>query len=297
LERFAVRKHLSLGFLVAISFAFSACTKGGGDDNGGGGNNPPSSGSGQTECGVVSDGRLINPDPDDGEFVQVVGAISVNLVVIADGSTGANRRVIKLQGVGESTSAFGDREGRSDIIALTSNGAYFFKATEDCEAVFSNGSRGSIGSLLTPNGKSVAEELIRKRYAPVDRNDACGGALLGGCLSQVQSTTPEGSAGNIAGGFLWKPISENDGNLVIQVFECDAKIEVRSSAFPGTVLSPQNLGSGNARCSTFRFDKPGCAFGAATVRVLDRDTGLPYLFRGSPDIEIANGCQRFEIPR
>jgi hypothetical protein len=289
-----VRSRLLSGFVVAVSISLCACTKGGGGDSGT--DAPPSKG-GQTECGVVSDGRLINPDPDDGEFVQVVSAISVNLVVIANGSDGANRRVIKLQGVGESTTAFGDREGRSDIANLTSNGAYFFKATDDCEAVFSNGSRGAIGSLLTPNGRSVAEELIRKRYAPVDRNDACGGSLLGGCLAQIQSATPEGSAGEIAGGFLWKPISESDGNLVIQVFECDVQIEVRSSTFPGAVLSPQNLGSGNARCSTFRFDRPGCAFGAATVRVLDRDTGLPYLFQGSSDIEIANGCQRFEIPR
>ena len=58
----------------------------------------------------------------------------------------------------------------------------------------------------------------------------------------------------------------------------------------------EQAGAGNARCTTVRGDKPGCAYGNATVEIFDAFTGLPYVFTGGKTKLTVNGCQRFEFP-
>lgn len=257
---------------------------GGGNGGGGGGAN----GNTTLDCGIVSDGDLSYPDLGDGETVQVVSVLSNNLVVIADRTSGQNRRLVKLQGLGNSPTDF-KRQGAIDRIERkTAQGAVFFKAG-DCEVTLDNGGIGTIGSLLTLNGESLTEDLIKNDFAPADANDACSGSLFGACLKDLESSVDQEIRGELKTSFLWKPVSDSDGNLAVLVYECNVRVFVN-----GTEL--RFAGSGNGRCSTMRGDRPGCAYGSnAVVKVIDADTELPYTHEGSTEITIPSGCQRFEF--
>lgn len=293
--RFQFRTLRFVPFLPCLLLAFAVgCTKGGSDDSnggtggGGGGGNGGASGNSALECGLVSGGDLVYPELSDGSLVQVVSVLSNNLVVIADKDTGQNRVLVKIQGVGNSRTDFKKRESIARIERLTSSGAVFFKATDDCEVVLDNGARGTIGSLLTLQGRSIAEDLIKNDFAPADPNDACSGALVGSCYQDLEEAAEEEIQGELATSFLWKPVSDSDGNLVVLVYECNVRVTVNG-------VELRHAGSGNGRCSTMRGTRPGCTYGAAVVKVFDADTGLAYTHNGSTEINIPNGCNRFEF--
>lgn len=71
-----------------------------------------------------------------------------------------------------------------------------------------------------------------------------------------------------AGGFLWKPISEGDGNLVI-LFPAEFDVPFRDVfvfATGGDIESGNFVGFSNGNRQTWRFDFPGSAYtGQVTV--------------------------------
>jgi hypothetical protein len=280
-----------LSVVAAISLAATGCTKSGSESNGGGSDsssNDPRSAT--TACGVVVNGRLTNPvDFKDGEEVSVTDVLSGNLVALTPKNGGA-RLVVKLQGVGSPASNENDQNAIETIRRLTSSGAYFFKATQDCDAGSLGGGRGTVGSLLSKNGESINEEVIKRGFAPADTNDACSGSLLGGCFQALdESNDDDQTSSKVGCGFLWKPVSDKDGNLAILVDECSVRVFVNGQEL-------EQAGAGNARCTTVRGAKPGCAYGQATVEIFDQFTGLPYVFPNGKTKLSVNGCSRFEFP-
>lgn len=239
-----------------------------------------------TACGVVFDGKLQNPIAlSDGQKVTLLDVLSNNLVAVSPDS-GKTRIVVKLQGVESSTTTSKNSQAVEAIRSLLSNGGYFYKATKDCNS----GTSGTIGSLLTNGGTSVNEEVVKRGFAPADTNDACSGSLFGPCYQALDESTDENqTSSNVGCGFLWKPVSDKDGNLAILVDECSVRVFVNGQEL-------EQAGAGNARCTTVRGDKPGCAYGNATIEIFDAFTGLPYVFNGGKTKLTVNGCQRFELP-
>jgi hypothetical protein len=272
---------------LAIVSLLSGCTKSS-SGNGGGSDSPSSSDNktATTACGVVFDGKLQNPIAlADGQKVTLLDVLSNNLVAVSPDS-GKTRIVVKLQGVESSTTTSKNSQAEETIRSLLINGGYFYKATSDCNT----GSSGTIGSLLTNSGTSVNEEVVKRGFAPADTNDACNGSLLGPCYQALDESTDENqTSSNVGCGFLWKPVSDKDGNLAILVDECSVRVFVNGQEL-------EQAGAGNARCTTVRGDKPGCAYGNATIEIFDAFTGLPYVFNGGKTKLTVNGCQRFELP-
>jgi len=83
-----------------------------------------------------------------------------------------------------------------------------------------------------------------------------------------------------SGGFVWKPISEGDGNLVIL-------LPSYSSATSLSVNGEQAryVGRTNGDRSTHRLGSPGCAYGAFPTIETDTADETP---------PIANGCNRVD---
>lgn len=243
-----------------------------------------------TSCGVVIDGKLKNPvELKDGQLVDVVDVLSNNLIAIRPKGT-SERILLKLQGIASAGDSSQISRSTTTIRRLTSAGAYFFKATPDCNSTVVGGGTGTIGSLITPSGVSVGEELLREGSSSADTNDACYGDLLGSCYQALdEAKDDKQTSSNVSCGFLWKPESDKDGNLAVLVDECSVKVLVNGEEL-------EQAGAGNARCTTVRGSKPGCAYGQATVEIFDEFTGLPYVFQNGETKLQLNGCQRFELP-
>ena len=274
-------------FVVLVVAPLSSCTKSGANNEGPSSDNTGSTGrAATTACGVVYDSKLQNPIPfADGQKVSILDVMSNNLVAVSpDG--GATRTVVKLQGVDSALSNELNNKAIERIRSMTSEGAYFYKATKDCDA----GNSGTIGSLLTVNGLSLNEEIIKTGLAPADTNDACRGDLFGACLQALNESAEEDqTSSNVGCGFLWKPVSDKDGNLVVLADECSVRVFVNGEEL-------EQAGAGNGRCTTARGNKPGCAYGQAEVQIFDAFTGLPLVFKNGETKLQLPGCSRFELP-
>ena len=103
-----------------------------------------------------------------------------------------------------------------------------------------------------------------------------------------------GSSGVAASGlavrnFIWKPVSERDGNLVVLVDEFGITVLVNGAPLI-------DFGPSNSRGTTARADRPGGAFGSnITVTFRDSDGRTVVLANGEPSVVIPNGSQRVEF--
>lgn len=290
------KRNFLINILCLTLLATSACTKKSSNDETP--SNPSDPGLGfdplketVTECGVVNNGKLSNPTRyKDGIAVTITDVLSNNLVEVREVDNFENDSVylVKILGLGETNSEIRSDAAQDKINELTSRGAFLYKASKDCETFIPGQGRGVIGSIITSGGLSVAEQLISNDLSPVDQTDPCSGNLVRSCYNALQEDKKPLTYGEMEEGFLWKPASDKDGNLVIHAPPCDVDIIVNGATL-------QDAGAGNGRCSTARASRPGCAFGRATVRVIDRRSGLPYTFNGKPELIIPNGCNRVEI--
>ncbi len=276
---------------ISILFAsLSACVKPAeeGDNTSPSPVNNTKTGEATTDCGVVTNGKAINPVKfQDGKSVVVKDVISNNLVSIEEvGGSGA--QLLKLQGV--SSDSVNSNAAMQMIRSLTNNSPTFFKATNDCNISLAGGGQGTIGQLITNDGRSVSESLIRAGLAGVDQNDACNGNLIGSCLNALNETDPKAEPLEEMRDFLWKPLSDTKGPIaVVLEFHCNTTIRVNGQTL-------QNSGAGNGRCNTSSGTKSGCGYGRnIKVEVIDNNTGRPYTYRGQPYVTVPDGCSRFEF--
>jgi hypothetical protein len=273
--------------LVLATTLLLGCTK---EDSGNSDSSQGGSGRSSSQCGVVVDGSLKNPASlENASAVSIAQVISGNLLILFPDGKPQQRMLVKLHGIDASRDNFKNQRAIKELRERTAGGAFFFKATKDCE-VDVNGGRATIGTLVTAGGLNLNEFLLINSLVEADSRDACGGELIGSCYSALAEDATDSVAGQLKCGFLWKPASDKDGNLAVLVDECDVDVYAN-----GEKLS--QAGSGNGRCTTTRSGKPGCSYGGrATVKVIDQRSGLPYVFPNGSTEFVLDGCKRVEFP-
>ena len=283
--------------IIFSSFLIFACQKpaseGRSSSSGGGGAPTAASGEAVTDCGVVYKGNLYNPvKMSDGKKVRVRQVYGANLLAIEGSEPGSGGpQLLKLHGVGSASSG-GLTSAKNTIQSLASSGAMFYKATEDCDVILQGGGRGTIGHLINSQGISIGEALVTRGQAAVDANDACGGEKIGACYNALKGQNQGEGAQKPMGAmrdFLWKPVADHRGVLVVLEKHCNTRILVNG-------VELESRGASNGRCNTTYGRKVGCGYGSnIKVEVIDKSSGRPYTYKGDPYVRIPNGCQRFEF--
>ena len=237
-----------------------------------------------TDCGVVSQGLLYNPIAQSAGTLVNVETAGTNLVIVR---VPQGRVLVKLQGLDPVEGYLADGATRVLNQLAASGRAWYFQAEPDCSVTTDGGGMGQVGQLITLDGRSYSEELIRSGYASVDSSDVCGGYLIGNCYSALQESSKR-IDGEISD-FLWKPAGEHDGNLVVLLNPGGATIVVN-----GVTL--HDSGSGNGRGTIARGNQPGCAYGQnVKIRVYSEDDGILLFPGGQEEYTLPDGCARTEF--
>ncbi len=286
----SLRPSTFFAALLCLLLVLNGCTKGGGDGDGspnsGDDSGPIGNRSFNTDCGTLSNGELKNPiEEKNGEAVTVTAVATSNAVIIERAS---GPQLVKLVGLRDNTSSFQQSRARSILEGLLGS-AIFFEAEEDCAVTVSGGGRGIAGSLFTrAGGQSFAERLLNEGVAEADTSSACSGNLLNACYRALADENRV-VAGATISYFLWKPISDSDGRLVVLFNPGGATVTVN-----GEVL--QNRGASNGRGTTARGSRTGCAYGANVQISATDSAGRPLVWPGqSLSYTIPNGCDRVEF--
>lgn len=96
-------------------------------------------------------------------------------------------------------------------------------------------------------------------------------------------SAPSGG-GAVGGGFVWKPISEGDGNLVVLTpASVNATVMTISGGFGSE--NGRYTGRTNGNRATFRFSRPGCGYG----------NGINVNTNGGASYFIPAGCNRVDL--
>ncbi len=268
-----------------------------------------------SRCGAVREGSLENP-VTSAELVRVE-PLSTDLVVVTRllGVEAGNTQLVKLHGLTSSgVSPQREELGKNFIINNSVGGAYLSTASQECAVEVSGGGMGVVGQFYSQEGVSINEALLANGYA-LAAEDFCQGELLSECYAEIEAEAPPepipeppapenpGSDDDEGGGnyvegiirdFLWKPVSESNGNLVVLVNPTNVRVEV-SGARSETL---RNQGPSNGRGTTARASAPGCAYGSnVVVRFFDSSGQAIPIISGGTTITIPNGCSRVEFRR
>lgn len=278
-------KNLLLAILVSISVF--ACTKDGGPgriSEGGSAVGGDVTGSGFiSDCGVSFEGELYNPiNPEAGVITTATSVPSPNTVII---QLSEGPALVKLSGL-SNVESFRDDAAMNFLRNKVSGQAlYFYEATKDCTD-FINGGEAMVGELFTAGGENISESVIKAGLARIDRSERCVPDELIECYDALHDSSDQ--IGGVVSNFLWKPVAEKDGNLVVLTNPFNTTIRVNGQTLTST-------GASNGRGTTARGNKPGCAYGRATVTVTNSDGAIVLFPNGSRSFTIENGCDRVEL--
>jgi hypothetical protein len=264
-------------------------------------------------CGAVQEGSLINP-VTRAEFVTAE-AVNSDVVIVTRqlGVEVGNQQLVKLHGLSSSGIIESRRLQGIDLInSRASAGAFLLVESLDCQIEFEGGGLGVAAQLYGSDGVSINEELLRNGFASAT-NDPCSGDLLFDCYLDLEAQAPpvptptpvpveppsngggggeSGGGGSLIDDFLWKPISEGDGNVVVLVNPFGVQVRV-SGAISETL---RDQGPSNDRGTTARGSAPGCAYGSnISVQFFDSAGNPVNLKSGGNGITIPNGCDRVEF--
>lgn len=266
-----------------------------------------------SQCGTVRNGNLENPSTR-AELVRVIATSSTQVVITRLlGLEAGNPQIVKLHGlsaVGLSNTA--NRLGVNYIAANAAPEAYVVIESQECEVEIDGTGIGVVGQLFTKSGQSINEELIRQGYAR-STNDTCRGNLISACYNEIAASAPViedpvapppgvpaggGSGGGFNEGviswFLWKPVSESNGNVVVLVNPRNVRVEVTGAVNETLVDS----GPSNERGTTARGRRTGCAYGGnITVSFFNVLGQAIPVAGGGTTVNIPNGCNRVEFRR
>lgn len=276
--------------LIRVSFLLlvllmGACTKSSSDSDSDDGpdDEPVAEGEFRSDCGVVKEEELINPvRAKDGESVTASADASNRVVV----RTGERTRLVKLHGLREVTD-FRRELARQRLNELTRGTVLYYQASELCTVSVGSSGTAYVGQLFTSDGRNISETLLREGLADTDFGDGCFGELITSCYDALEEDGQQ--FGGEVSEFLWKPVSERDGNLAVLLNPFGARVVVNGETLPDT-------GPSNGRGVTARANKPGCAFGSnIKIEAFDSD-GLVLLWPGgATEYRIPNGCDRVEF--
>jgi len=282
-----LRSYLPFILFLSLPLIFIGCTKSTSDsDDSSQSENGPAESSTQilSDCGIIADGAVRNPlDSNFGEQVQVTTIVNHHLVIVRREQ---GDQLVKLRGLKEDLPQFKVNAALSELSRLRGS-AYLF--TDGCPYLSPGGGQGVVGDLVSVSTrKSYVESLLSAGAAEPTAEGGCGESELFGCYQSLsESATP--ITGATVRNFLWKPVAERDGNLVILLSPARASVFVNGQALV-------DFGPSNARGTTARANRPGCAFGAnARVEAFDSQ-GRPLVFPGgATSFTIPNGCSRVEF--
>jgi len=98
------------------------------------------------------------------------------------------------------------------------------------------------------------------------------------------ATPAPSGGGSVGGGFVWKPISEGDGSLVVLTpASVNANVMTISGGFGSE--NGRFVGRTNGNRATFRFSRPGCGYG----------NGINVNTNGGASYFIPAGCNRVDL--
>lgn len=283
-----MKKYVATAVLL-VSLIISGCTKSGSDDSDSGGGGEAGPGEYVTQCGVVVKGSLENPvAEEDGVSGVLKDVPSGNLVIIG---TAEGELLVKLHAL--SSIPYDLNTAAVNFIRQNAGGTVkLFKSMEDCTVSVTGGTATS-GQIITAQGRSLSEELIKQGFAQYfESSGTCGENLVASCYEALKESSAPDVNGSVER-FLWKPKADGEvskGRLVILTDVCDADI----------VVNGEHLvydGPNNGYCSIGRAPKTGCAYGGnVRVEIFDRSDGGVYLFPdGKTYYTIPNGCSRVEF--
>lgn len=249
----------------------------------------------RTSCGTVFKGELINPPSPKEASRGSITYIGSNLVLM---KMKKREQLIKLHGI-DVPALSSQRAVAEEVIASLSlqGDGYFYAAEPDCSINLEDGTEGIVGHLFSANGKSFAEELIKKNAAVVT-TDVCQGVKVSPCYRALaeQSVPPtptieipeyEGPA-TAKGFILWKPVSDSDGRLAVHSVPYGTSVRVEGE-------TGRNQGGGNGYGSLARFRKAGCSYGKNVKLELILSGGEKHTFKDKTFATIPDGCRRWLI--
>ena len=115
-----------------------------------------------------------------------------------------------------------------------------------------------------------------------------------------QAAPTVSSSGSAVGGgafiitrFLWKPVSDSNGNVAVLVDPTEVDVVVNGAV----VETLNNVGPSNGRGTTARGELPGCDYGeGGTVIVTFFRNGQQIgLADGRSSVNVGDGCERIEF--
>lgn len=244
-----------------------------------------------SRCGVVSNSEVYNPLPEQMAEPVEVEAVSADTVVVTrtTGQYAGTSQVVKLHGVSaDSVGDFANARGIKLIEEATSASALLVVAG-DCVAQF-DGGQGVYGQIFTLAGQSLSELLLEAGVVK-PQVDGCGSEALVGCYSTIEVTRQFSS--KTVSWFLWKPVSESNGNLAVLVDPESVDVVVKGAVQE----TGSDRGPSNGRGTTSRFTHRGCTFGNdVVVEFYDRENGLLIpLVDGRENVVVPRGCDRYEF--
>jgi len=287
LSRFS--KCSALLLLVFLFLAATGCTKTSEDEAASPDNpqDPGSSVSITSNCGVLHNSELKNPiSSTEGSTVTVSEILGPNLVLV---QREQGSQLVRLFGIGNELPTFRQTQARNELNKLRGSAILFDPVESGCPITTDGGGLGIAAQLFATNGKSYHETLLNSGLATVSGADGCGVEQVLPCYTALlESATPPAPTQNL-GRFLWKPVAERDGNLVVLVDPRNAVVVVAGQALV-------DFGPSNTYGTTARANKPGCAFGGnVPVQVFNKNTGEPYAIKGEDTFFVPNGCSRVEF--
>lgn len=278
-------------FLLVLTGTFLVgCTSGGSDDGDSGNNpTPPAEGAAgdrsfNTECGTVVGGTLRNPVEEQVGFDATVTSIVSHTVVVVSRPEG--EQLVRLRGLRQDIPAFQQTRARNFAREFLGSAVLF---TDGCSTTVAGGGQGVVGDIFrASDGRSLSEFLILNNAGDGDTSGACEEAQVGGCLvALAEEVQPE--TGATINNFLWKPVAERDGNLVVLLNPFGATVIVN-----GETLAES--GPSNGRGTTARGNRPGAAYGSnITIQAIDAQGRFLVWPGGAIEFTIPNGANRLEF--
>lgn len=293
-------KNFRIAAFVLVACLGNGCTKE--DSSSGSGTSKATQGDTRTaeptlrtSCDTVFNGTRVNPPNRKDASRGSLTYIGPNLVLM---KMKKREQLIKLHAVDVPTLGSQRAVAEQVITALAAKGdGYFFPAEPDCLINLEDGTQGIVGHLFSADGKSFAEELIKKNAAVVT-TDVCQGFLVSPCYRALAeefapptptATIPEYEGPATAKGFiLWKPVSDSNGRLAVHSVPYGASVRVEGEL-------GRDQGAGNGYGSLARFRKPGCGYGKNVKLELLLPGGEKHTFKDKTFATVPDGCRRWLI--
>ena len=138
----------------------------------------------------------------------------------------------------------------------------------------------------TPNGVGSEDTSVDTDFDSTTDDSIASG------VDTTTDISATGASPLVIRQFLWKPISERDGNLVILVDPVAVRVVVTGARSE----EGGDTGPSNDRGTTSRFQAPGSSFGSSVlVEFFDSQGRRVFIADGRESVRVPNGADRLEF--